>query len=61
MKKARKLLAMLLVVALLMSLPVASFAAEENKVSNALDFATLPATSSETAVVAEFLTANMAI
>ena len=61
MKKARKLLAMLLVVALLMSLPVASFAAEENKVSNALDFATLPAESSDTAVVAEYLTTNMAI
>jgi len=61
MKKARKLLAMLLVVALLMSLPVASFAAEENKVSNALDFATLPATSTDKAVVAEFLTTNMAI
>ena len=61
MKKARKLLAMLLVAALLMSLPVASFAAEENKVSNALDFATLPATTTDKAVVAEFLTTNMAI
>ena len=61
MKKTRKLLAMLLVVALLTSLPVASFAADENKVSNALDFATLPATSTDKAVVAEFLTTSMAI
>ena len=61
MRKTRKLLAMLLIVSLLMSLPVASFAADENKVSNALDFATLPAESSDTAVVAEYLTANMAI
>ncbi len=61
MRKTRKLLAMLLVVALLMSLPVASFAAEDNKVSNAVDFATLPAESSDKAVVAEYLTANMAI
>ncbi len=61
MKKMRKLLAMLLIVSLLASLPVASFAAEGNKVSNALDFATLPATSSDKAVVKDFLTANMDI
>ncbi len=61
MRKTRKLLAMLLIVSLLMSLPVASFAAEENKVSNAVDFATLPATSTDKALVAEFIPANMAI
>ena len=55
MKKMRKLLAMLLIVSLLASLPVATLAAEDNTVSSTLDFAKLPGVSEDPAVVAPFV------